>query len=271
MTVYEQTAVWQIESPLNQEPYSDHDYYEYESIEETPVFYPNMPTLPLQQRMMIILGVVTVAVIILGLVVVPQALRSVSTFANSDGLTAAVTVPEAVEQIVPPANPTGVISPVFSREVQHWADEIATWAAAHNLDPDMVATIMQIESCGDPQALSRAGAQGLFQVMPYHFQAGEDAFHPDVNAKRGMAYFAERLVQTNGDVGKAFAGYNGGHVAAGSEYSSWAAETQRYFNWSTGIYAEAKAGMDSSPTLDQWMAAGGASLCSQASARLGLQ
>jgi len=165
----------------------------------------------------------------------------------------------------------GIISPVFSPEVQHWAPQISKWAAAYNLDPNIVATIMQIESCGDPQAASGAGAQGLFQVMPFHFTAGEDMLNPETNAARGMAYYAERLQQTSGNVGQAFAGYNGGHVAAGTTWDNWANETQRYFTWSTGIYEEATSGMTESPTLQQWMAAGGASLCNQASNRLGLQ
>lgn len=130
---------------------------------------------------------------------------------------------------------------------------------------------MQIESCGDPKALSSAGAQGLFQVMPFHFSNGENMLDPDTNAMRGMNYFAERLVQTSGDVGKAFAGYNGGHVAAGTSWDNWAAETQRYFVWATGIYEDAKAGLTESPTLQQWYAAGGTSLCQQASSRLNLQ
>jgi hypothetical protein len=165
---------------------------------------------------------------------------------------------------------TGRISPVFSREVQHWNDQIVAWAAQHDLDPDMVATVMQIESCGDPNAVSRAGAQGLFQVMPFHFAAGENMQDPDTNAYRGMSYLVERLKQTNGDVGRAFAGYNGGHVAAGSSWDRWAHETQRYYVWSTGIYGEAQEGLTESPTLARWMEAGGASLCRQASQRLGI-
>lgn len=165
----------------------------------------------------------------------------------------------------------GQISPVFSNEVKYWEADIVRWATDHNLDPDMVATIMQIESCGDPKALSSAGAQGLFQVMPFHFSNGENMLDPDTNAMRGMNYFAERLVQTSGDVGKAFAGYNGGHVAAGTSWDNWAAETQRYFVWATGIYEDAKAGLTESPTLQQWYAAGGTSLCQQASSRLNLQ
>jgi hypothetical protein len=165
----------------------------------------------------------------------------------------------------------GVISPVFTPEVRYWEGDIARWAAAHGLDPNMVATVMQIESCGDPQAQSGAGARGLFQVMPFHFAAGENMFDPDTNASRGMNYLRERLAQTRGDVGLAFAGYNGGHVAAGGSWNSWSSETQRYYVWSTGIYGEVRAGLTSSPTLDRWLAAGGASLCQQASRRLGLE
>ncbi len=184
----------------------------------------------------------------------------------------------AVVEAAPPAAqaPDGMgslalISPLFSPTVQYWAPKIAAWAGAFDVDPNMVATVMQIESCGDPLAVSHAGAQGLFQVMPFHFAAGEVMLDPDTNARRGIAYLVERLEQTGGDVGRAFAGYNGGHVAAGGSWDSWADETQRYFIWSTGIYGEVLAGQARSETLDRWMQAGGASLCRQAAQRLGLQ
>lgn len=177
--------------------------------------------------------------------------------------------PEAINASIAASLP-GLISPIFSPEVQHWAPQIVAWAQAHNLDPNMAATVMQIESCGDPNAVSIAGAQGLFQVMPFHFEAHENMQDPDTNARRGLAYLAARLVQTNGDVGRAFAGYNGGHGAAATSWDNWAHETQRYYVWSTGIYAEAQQGLSESPTLQQWMVAGGASLCRQAAQRLGL-
>lgn len=162
------------------------------------------------------------------------------------------------------------IAPLFAPEVQRWAPAIARWAEAHGLDPNAVATIMQIESCGDAQAVSSAGARGLFQVMPFHFAAGEDPFDPETNARRGLAYFAERLQQTGGDAGRAFAGYNGGQRAAASSWERWPAETQRYYVWSTGIYEDARNGSAVSATLQEWMEAGGASLCQQAAARLEL-
>ncbi|MFQ5419548.1 MAG: transglycosylase SLT domain-containing protein [Anaerolineae bacterium] len=165
---------------------------------------------------------------------------------------------------------TAVISPVFTPEVQHWTAEIGQWAAEFGLDPNLVATIMQIESCGDPTAVSPAGAQGLFQVMPFHFGAGEEMQNPTTNARRGLAYFVERLAQTDGDTRQSFAGYNGGHVAAAAGWNSWLPETRAYVRWATGIYDEALAGKEVSETLAQWQAAGGDHLCDRATAVLGL-
>lgn len=163
------------------------------------------------------------------------------------------------------------LSQVFTKEVLHWAPQIEAWSGLYGLDPNLVAIIMQIESCGDRGAVSHAGAQGLFQVMPFHFAAGENALDPETNARRGLSYFVERLNQTGGDVGRAFAGYNGGQRAAASSWESWPAETQRYYKWSTGIYNDIQAGVAESPTLQTWLQAGGATLCRQAAARIGLQ
>ena len=91
------------------------------------------------------------------------------------------------------------ISPIFRIEIHYWADSISKWAAASQLDPNLVATIMQIESCGDPRARSSAGAMGLFQVMPFHFYATDDPYNPDTNAARGLAYLAKSLETGGGN------------------------------------------------------------------------
>ena len=174
-----------------------------------------------------------------------------------------------VENPVEPAIPGG-ISPVFSPEVRVWEADILRWAAAAGLDPNMAATVMQIESCGDPQALSRSGAMGLFQVMPYHFADGENGFHPETNALRGMDYLRRSLETAGGDPRLAFAGYNGGIGVIGWAEADWPAETVRYAYWGSGIYAEATSGALQSSRLEEWLQAGGASLCRQAADRLGL-
>jgi soluble lytic murein transglycosylase-like protein len=167
------------------------------------------------------------------------------------------------------ANSPGLISAVFTAEVQRWAGDIETWAAAQDLDPNLVATVMQIESCGDPQALSPAGAMGLFQVMPYHFVADENAFDPKINSLRGLGYLSRSLDAFNGDAAMAMAGYNGGINGASRPQHEWASETQGYYYWGSGIYADAQNGSGESSVLNEWLAAGGASLCQQAAETLG--
>jgi hypothetical protein len=165
---------------------------------------------------------------------------------------------------------TGNLSPIFTPEVQHWAASIETWASAASVDPNLAATVMQIESCGDPLARSRSGAMGLFQVMPFHFYSSDNPYNPDTNAARGLDYLRRSLETSFGDARLAFAGYNGGIGVISRGEFSWAAETVRYVYWGSGIYTDAVSGAGSSPRLEEWLNAGGASLCRQAHERLGL-
>lgn len=158
----------------------------------------------------------------------------------------------------------GHLATLFAPQVMRWEPQIIAWASEHQLDPNLVATVMQIESCGDPQAISSAGAQGLFQVMPYHFASGEDWLEPDTNALRGLNYLGRSFEQFDGNAGMALAGYNGGINGASRPENEWAQETRDYKYWGENIYADATTGNASSPTLEKWMAAGGSSLCAQA-------
>ncbi|MCJ7431922.1 MAG: lytic transglycosylase domain-containing protein [Anaerolineales bacterium] len=167
-------------------------------------------------------------------------------------------------------HPTSGLAPFFRPEIQHWARSIIEWSSASSLDPNLVAVIMQIESCGDPRARSRAGAMGLFQVMPFHFYAADNPYNPDTNAARGLAYLAKSLTTANGDARLALAGYNGGIGVIARAESTWPAETKRYVYYGAPIYQDARQGVNSSPMLDEWYKKYGVSLCQQAHERLGL-
>lgn len=163
-----------------------------------------------------------------------------------------------------------LLSPIFTPEVQYWAARIQVWAAAAGLDPNLVATVMQIESCGDPRALSRSGAIGLFQVMPYHFIASDDPYAPDTNALRGLDYLRRSIETAHGNPRLGLAGYNGGIGVIDLSESSWALQTQRYVYWGSGIYSEASSGTGEDAHLQEWLSANGVSLCRQAHDRLGI-
>ena len=171
-------------------------------------------------------------------------------------------------------NPVAILStglsPIFTPEIHYWADSILRWAAEAGLDPNLAAVVMQIESCGDPRATSRAGAMGLFQVMPYHFVAGENPYQPDTNALRGLGYLKRSLDKAGGNARLALAGYNGGIGVIGRSEWNWAAETVRYVKYGFPIYEDARGGATSSAALNEWYGRYGASLCRQAAQRLGI-
>jgi soluble lytic murein transglycosylase-like protein len=178
-----------------------------------------------------------------------------------------------LENIVAPAQPAtsgSGISPIFTKEVQHWGNDIVRWANAAGVDPNLAATVMQIESCGDPRATSRSGATSLFQVMPFHFKLGENPYNPETNAMRGMDYLARSLQAGAGNPRLALAGYNGGIGVISRSESAWPAETKRYVLYGGPIYEDARSGVISSAMLTEWYQKYGASLCRQAAQRLGI-
>ncbi|MBZ0316186.1 MAG: transglycosylase SLT domain-containing protein [Anaerolineae bacterium] len=184
---------------------------------------------------------------------------------SSSGVVASATPSPTLESEIVMTNGTSdsSLSPIFTDDVQYWATLIEAWAVVYQMDANLIATVIQIESCGNATITSSAGAQGLFQVMPFHFAAGEDMLDVQTNAQRGLDYLAGALELAHGDVGLALVGYNGGYGAiTGTRY----AETNQYYYWGSNIYAEAISGMTTSPTLAEWLAAGGSILCEKARA-----
>ena len=200
-------------------------------------------------------------------VLLPNVLSSTYSLAGQVLSTIPTTLNISTERLV---GTSGVIAPMFTQEVRYWSNDIQRWAAQHNLDPNLLATIMQIESCGHPDVSSTAGAQGLFQVMPFHFSAGEIQTDPDTNARRGANFLNECLGWASGDPNLAMACYNGGPGVLSRPYSTWHSETQRYYQWGSTIYADAVQNKSSSDSLASWLNAGGSSLCTRAANNLGL-
>lgn len=164
---------------------------------------------------------------------------------------------------------SAALAPFYAPTVLHWQSSIERWAREYEVNPNVIAIVMQIESCGDPEAVSGAGALGLMQVMPFHFSYGENMINPETNVRRGISVFHECLKDFAGwDLGMALACYNGGPSVTQRDYSTWAHETQSYYRWATGMWNEVVSNSSSSATLDDWLAAGGARLCQQAVSRL---
>lgn len=86
---------------------------------------------------------------------------------------------------------------------------------AHDLDVDLLASVVRQESGGNVRAVSRAGAQGLMQLMP-GTAAGlgvNDAFAPGENISGGTAYLDGLLKRYHDNLALALAAYNAGPAA----------------------------------------------------------
>jgi soluble lytic murein transglycosylase-like protein len=97
---------------------------------------------------------------------------------------------------------------------------LARAGAAHNIDADLLASVVQAESAGNPLAVSRAGAQGLMQLMPSTASqlSVHNSFAPEENIGGGTAYLDQLLTRydPNNDargLALAVAAYNAGPAA----------------------------------------------------------
>ncbi len=83
----------------------------------------------------------------------------------------------------------------------------------HDLSPDLVMAVIQIESHFDRFAISRVGAQGLMQVMPFwRAEIGreqDNLTELQTNVRYGTAILAHYLEVSKGDLVDALARYNG--------------------------------------------------------------
>ena len=92
---------------------------------------------------------------------------------------------------------------------------LARAGADHNLDVDLLASVVKAESDGNARAVSHAGAKGLMQLMP-GTAAGlgvKDSFQPDQNVRGGSTYFDALLTKYRDNIALALAAYNAGPEA----------------------------------------------------------
>ena len=94
-------------------------------------------------------------------------------------------------------------------------NEIAAAAREFGVEEAVVRAIIHAESAYNPSALSKAGAQGLMQLMPATARrfGVTDAYNAPQNIRGGVQYLAWLLRRFNNDLTLAAAGYNAGEGA----------------------------------------------------------
>jgi soluble lytic murein transglycosylase-like protein len=135
-----------------------------------------------------------------------------------------------VEQVPdPPAPPAAAATPlalplVFLKPARtatspltssQMGEMLARAGARHNIDSDLLASVVQAESNGNVRAISRAGAEGLMQLMPATaLELGvRNSFAPEENIGGGTAYLDDLLTRYHDDIALAVAAYNAGPAA----------------------------------------------------------
>ncbi|HDD8624803.1 TPA: lytic transglycosylase domain-containing protein [Escherichia coli] len=100
-------------------------------------------------------------------------------------------------------------------------DYFSEAAKKYNVDPRWLKAIAAGESSWDQNAVSKAGAKGLMQVMPGNFQPGENPYDPRDNIMAGARVFKDGLDwasrNAGGDFDEALRYYNGGVRRGSSE------------------------------------------------------
>jgi len=98
---------------------------------------------------------------------------------------------------------------------QAYNAEIAAAAREFGVEEAVVRAIIHAESAFNPTALSRAGAQGLMQLMPATARrfGVSDSFDAGQNIRGGVQYLSWLLRRFNGNLTLAAAGYNAGEGA----------------------------------------------------------
>ncbi len=86
-------------------------------------------------------------------------------------------------------------------------------ASRADLHPELILAVIDVESNFDRFAISKAGAQGLMQVMPFWLkeigQPRDSLFNVRTNLRMGCTILKYYLKKEKGDLTRALARYNG--------------------------------------------------------------
>ena len=85
-------------------------------------------------------------------------------------------------------------------------------AQKYDVDPALVAAVVETESRFHPQARSAVGARGLMQLMPRtgRWLGATNLYDPEQNVDAGVRYLKYLQDRFDGNLKKAIAAYNGG-------------------------------------------------------------
>lgn len=127
-----------------------------------------------------------------------------------------------------------------SMQVQSWVDK---YSKQYGVDPNFSNAVMNKESGGDVNAVSKKGAVGTFQVMPATFKEmlpDGDINNPEDVVKAGIKYLSILHKQTGGNYADTLGAYNAGSTG----YKQMKKK---------GVYAPETLGYINDPRFNPWV------------------
>jgi soluble lytic murein transglycosylase-like protein len=113
--------------------------------------------------------------------------------------------------------------PAFQAMLRNWGQLVDDAGVEFRVPSKEIFAIMWSESGGDPNAKSPAGAEGLMQVMPFHFPAGTSEAQmrePRNNIRTGARVLASRRAGGSRDIIQVASLYNAGGNTDGSPFTN---------------------------------------------------
>ena len=129
---------------------------------------------------------------------------------------------------------------------KRFASRIAEVASRYQVPEALLHAVITIESAYDPNAVSRAGAVGLMQLMPATAKryGVADRRNPSANLTGGTRYLKDLLLRFDSNLELALAGYNAGENAVekfGNRIPPFD-ETRNYVRKVLQLYSQHSAG-----------------------------
>lgn len=130
----------------------------------------------------------------------------------------------------------------FAANKKKYASTIEFYASRYQLPTSLLHAVITTESAYDPNAISRAGAVGLMQLMPETAKryGVSNRRNPSDNVNGGTRYLRDLLKMFNNNVVLALAAYNAGEGAVikhGNKVPPYN-ETRNYVNKVIAYYKE---------------------------------
>jgi soluble lytic murein transglycosylase-like protein len=128
----------------------------------------------------------------------------------------------------------------INRKAMRFDKAITKYSRLYRVDSDLVKSVITAESCFKVKAKSKAGAQGLMQLIPATAKryGVRNSYNPEQNIRGGVKYLRFLKARYRGNLKKIIAAYNAGEGAV-DKYKGIPPykETRRYVKNVLKIYA----------------------------------